>query len=415
MLRKMAVLVGTAAALFAAAGCRSTSSTSSAPAAPGAPPLNPGARETAQCAPAQPLAAPAEPGAPPCANDALTAFDGLVVFAPHPDDETLGFAGLIDAYRSQGKPVTVLVTTDGDAYCEACRLWKTSSPRGATCTASELSNLETPAVDSFAEVRRGESTHAAEILGRAAPEFLGYPDTGLAAAWKNRGAGELDKPLRRSDFSHCTDCETCVGGYGEGPATAFTAATLGATLAARLAATTPRTLLATTHPLDGHPDHSALGKFVELLDGELDSPRPIAFAVIHAHTKKTYFHPDCWYPQPAAPICPCANEVGCATADPAWVDTMAGHRLHPDWPARLPDDESYGEERQLCLAPELFQGPEAKKLRAVEAYRSQRGSVARSGNHPAGVDNLMDCNGYLTAFVRKSEAFVLTTPPAKPH
>src|SRR4029450_11556908 len=136
-----------------------------------------------------------------------------------------------------------------------------------------------------------------------------------------------------SDFSHCTDCETCVGGYGEGPATEFTAATRRASVRARLPAAHART--------------------------HTPPPPPTPFAVIHAHTKKPYFHPDCWYPQPAAPICPCANEVGCATAAPAWVDPMAGHRLRPDWPARLPDDERYGEERQLCLAPELYQGPEA--------------------------------------------------------
>ena len=377
------------------------------------PPLNPGAQATNQCTPAQPLDSLTTPASPACANEILTGYEGLLVIAPHPDDETLGFAGLIAAYRAQGKPVQVIVSTDGDAYCEACRLWKSSSVTGVPCTALELSNLATPEVDSFGEVRRGESTAAAAILGREAPEFLGYPDTGLAAAWRNLEAGDLAKPLRRSDFSHCTDCETCPGGYGEGPATDFNASTLMTTLGGRLAAVSPRTLLATTHPLDGHPDHAALGRFVERLDGELAEPRAIAYAVIHAHTKKTYFHPDCWYPQPAAPICPCANEQGCATGDVDWVETMAAHRLRPDWPARLPDDAAYGEERQLCLSSELFDGPQAKKLLAVEAYKSQRGSLARAGSHPPGLDNLMDCNGYLTAFVRKSEAFALVTPPSK--
>ena len=32
-------------------------------------------------------------------------------------------------------------------------------------------------------MRRGESVAAAAILGMPAPTFLGYPDTGLAAAW----------------------------------------------------------------------------------------------------------------------------------------------------------------------------------------------------------------------------------------
>jgi LmbE family N-acetylglucosaminyl deacetylase len=278
-----------------------------------------------------------------------------------------------------------------------------------------LSNLATPEVDSFGEIRRGESTRAAEILGRRAPTFLGYPDTGLAVAWKNLEAGEPAKALRRSDFSHCTDCETCPGGYGEGPATDLTADTLQAALRERLAGTSPRTLLATTHPLDGHPDHSALGRFVERLDGELAAPRPIAFAVIHAHTPKGTAHPDCWYPQPGAPICPCAGEQGCATADPKWVEGLAAHRLRPDWPARLPDDADYGAERQLCLPPSLYQGTEAKKLLAVRAYASQLGTLARQGAHPPGVSGLMDCNGYLASFVRRSEAFTLVEPSALPR
>ncbi|HEY6137794.1 MAG TPA: PIG-L family deacetylase [Thermoanaerobaculia bacterium] len=140
-----------------------------------------------------------------CDNDALTAYPALLVLAPHPDDETLGFAGLIDAYVRAGKPVSVVVVTDGDAYCEACRFWKSSTVTGPMCTAAELS--------SFAEVRRSESAAAAGILGLSAPEFLGYPDTGLRAAWQNLAGGKAAAPLRRSDFSGCSSCAVC--GYGE--------------------------------------------------------------------------------------------------------------------------------------------------------------------------------------------------------
>jgi LmbE family N-acetylglucosaminyl deacetylase len=371
----------------------------------GAPPGAPRGAPVVCTVPAAPnLSQPAEPA---CANDALLAYDGLLVLAPHPDDETLGFGGLRAAYQEQGKPVTVIVTTDGDAYCEACRLWKTSSALGATCVAEELSNLATPEVDSFAEVRRGESGAAAAILGLPAPTFFGYPDTGLAAAWRNLEAGDLVKPLRRSDFSACRDCETCTGGYGEGPATELTAGTLMDSLRQRLGATSERTLLATTHWLDGHADHAALGQFVRRLNGELERPRAVAYAVIHAHTPKSTAHPDCWYPGPPALVCPCAGAEKCALEDPAWVATLARHRFHPDWPAALPDDADYGEEKQLCLPERLYQGEDAAKLRAVRAYASQLGTLARTGSHPEGISGLMDCNGYLGSFVRRTEAFVL--------
>jgi LmbE family N-acetylglucosaminyl deacetylase len=354
------------------------------------------------------------PGQPKCDNDELLAYDGLLVFGPHPDDEALGFGGLASSFRSLGKPVQVVVTTDGDAYCDACRLWKGSSVHAGTCDARDLSNLATPEVDSFGEVRRGESAAAASALGLPPPVFLGYPDTGLAAAWRNVEAGDLNRPLRRSDFSHCTDCETCPGGYGEGPATELTAATLLASIRERIAATSPHTLLATTHWLDGHGDHAGLGRLVRKVNAELPQPRAVAYAVIHAHTPKDAVHPDCWYPAPRALACPCATEETCATSDPTWVARLANYRFRPDWPAALPDDADYGKESQLCLAESLWQGESATKLAAVRSYASQRGNLARHGSHPPGLDLIMDCNGYLTSFVRRTEAFVLIEPGAGP-
>lgn len=339
-----------------------------------------------------------------CDNGALTAYPALLVIAPHPDDETLGFAGLIDAYLRAGKPVRVVVVTDGDAYCEACRFWKSSTVDGPMCTAEELSNFATPEADSLAEIRRSESAAAAEILGLSPPRFLGYPDTGLAAAWRNLGQDRTAESLRRSDFSGCSSCETC--GYGEGPRTALTADTLLASLRELVAAAPDGALIATTHRLDGHPDHAALGNFVRRLNDEHASPHPVAYAVIHAFTKNTA-NADCWYPAPAAPHCPCMDEEAKALADPGWIARSASHRLRPDLPASLPADADYGEARHFCLPERLYAGDEAVKLRAVRAYASQLGRLAREGSHPAALDGIIDCNGYLTSFVRRTETFVL--------
>lgn len=323
-----------------------------------------------------------------CDNEELTAYPALLVLAPHPDDETLGFAGLIDAYVRAGKPVSVVVVTDGDAYCDACRFWKSSSVAGPMCSAAELA--------SFTEVRRGESAAAAKILGVPSPRFLGYPDTGLAAAWRNAGDGNASAPLRRSDFSGCTSCAAC--GYGDGPATALTAETLTASLRELIAAAPNGALIATTHWLDGHPDHAALGKFVRRLSGE----HAVAFAVIHANTKNTA-NADCWYPAPAAPLCPCMNDEARALADPGWIARSESQRFRPSMSAELPRDADYGEAKQLCLPEQL----EAVKLKAVREYASQLGRLARTGSHPAALDGIIDCDGYLTSFVRRSEAFVL--------
>jgi LmbE family N-acetylglucosaminyl deacetylase len=357
---------------------------------------------------APPAVSPAEPS---CDNQTLTAYRGLLVLAPHPDDETLAFAGLIMAYMRQGKPVQVVVVTDGDAYCEACRFWKSTSVHGPTCSALDLSNFATAAVDSFAEVRRGESAAAAAILGRRPPTFLGYPDTGLGAAWLNSRRGELQKKLRRSDFSGCTDCESCQNGYGGGPETDLTASSLVASLSSLLAATSENTLVATTHWLDGHGDHAALGNFVKTLNDALAVPRPVVYAVIHAHTPKSTSHGDCWYPGPQALVCPCADEER-ATTDPTWIADLRRHRMQPGLPAAIPDDAPYGTARQLCLPEELYRGETATKVAAIRAYRSQLGTLARTGSVPSYLDAIIDCNGYLISFARRTEAFVLTEPAA---
>ncbi|HEV7242665.1 MAG TPA: PIG-L family deacetylase [Thermoanaerobaculia bacterium] len=349
-----------------------------------------------------------------CDNEALTAYPALLVLAPHPDDEALGFTGLVDAYLRAGKPVSVVVVTDGDAYCEACRFWKSSTAAGPTCTAEELSNFATPEIDSFAEIRRTESAAAAGIVGLPPPRFLGYPDTGLGAAWRNLGESKTAEPLRRSDFSACTSCETCSSGYGGGPRTTLTTETLMASLRELIAASPEGALVATTHYLDGHGDHSGLGNFVRRLNEENASPHPIAYAVIHANTPKNTAHSDCWYPTPAAPVCPCLNDETKALADAGWIAQLASHRFRPSSPASLPDDADYGKEKQFCLAERLYvgdgMGNDAVKLRAVRSYASQLGRLARKGSHPAALDGIMDCNGYLMSFVRRTEAFVLVEP-----
>jgi LmbE family N-acetylglucosaminyl deacetylase len=347
------------------------------------------------------------PAATSCDNETLTAHPALLVLAPHPDDEMLGFAGLIDAYLRAGKPVTVVVVTDGDAYCESCRFWKSGSVTGPMCSAEELSNFATPEIDSLAEVRRSESAAAAKILGLPPPRFLGYPDTGLGAAWRNLGEGRTGEPLRRSDFSGCTSCATC--GYAEGPRTTLTADTLMASLRELIASAPDGALIATTHWLDGHPDHAALGQLVRRLNDEHASPHAVAYAVIHAHTKNTA-NGDCWYPAPAAPDCPCMDDQEKALADPSWIARSVSQRFRPDLPASLPGDADYGQVEQLCLPEALYLGSGAVKLRAVLAYASQLGRLARTGSHPAALDGIIDCNGYLTSFVRRTETFVLVEP-----
>lgn len=88
--------------------------------------------------------------------------DHLIVVAAHPDDETLGAAGLMTRVAARGGAVTVLVVTDGEG----------SHPDSPTHRPDELAHL-----------RREEATRAlAELSPTIRPRFLGVPDGETDAA-----------------------------------------------------------------------------------------------------------------------------------------------------------------------------------------------------------------------------------------
>ncbi|MEP7246811.1 MAG: PIG-L family deacetylase [Gammaproteobacteria bacterium] len=80
----------------------------------------------------------------------------LVVVAPHPDDETLGAGGLISAWLSRRRPVTVIAVTDGEAAC--------------------------PEIAGLARVRRKERARAMKALGTGVINLieLHLPDGGVS-------------------------------------------------------------------------------------------------------------------------------------------------------------------------------------------------------------------------------------------
>lgn len=96
----------------------------------------------------------------------------VLVVAPHPDDETLGAAGLIRRARASGARVRVLFLTSGDGFplCAGIR-------SGLPPTRARMRR--------FAQEREAEALQALQTL--EVPEesvrFLRYPDRGLAALW----------------------------------------------------------------------------------------------------------------------------------------------------------------------------------------------------------------------------------------
>ncbi len=137
---------------------------------------------------------------PTITHDALVASDQhAVIVAPHPDDETLGFAGLMLQLAAAGHAMHLIAVTDG-----------TASHAGSTHWSAEQ----------LARQRPQESLQALSRLGceqQTTVERLGLPDTAVA--------------------------------HHE--------AALADHLAAQL---TPAHVVLTTWRGDGHPDHEATGR-----------------------------------------------------------------------------------------------------------------------------------------------------------
>jgi LmbE family N-acetylglucosaminyl deacetylase len=92
--------------------------------------------------------------------DALTAGKGLVVVAPHPDDESLGCGGTMAEARARGRDVRVVIVSDG-------------------CGSHTHSALYPPA--KLRDLRETETVYAVGILGvpAEAVTFLRLPDAGV--------------------------------------------------------------------------------------------------------------------------------------------------------------------------------------------------------------------------------------------
>ncbi|CAN5361294.1 hypothetical protein BH11ACT2_BH11ACT2_16810 [soil metagenome] len=121
----------------------------------------------------------------------LDGFTELLVIAAHPDDETLGTAGLIGACADRGLPVRVVVVTDGAA----------SHPHSPTHTPQALAVL-----------RANETARALAILAPGATcEFLGYPD-----GQTRERADEIERALRDEIAATAATALIAVPWQGDG-------------------------------------------------------------------------------------------------------------------------------------------------------------------------------------------------------
>jgi len=110
--------------------------------------------------------------------------DRILVLAPHPDDEAIACAGVIQQATARGLPVRVVFLTNGDA-----NFWSFG-------VLAKRPVLFPGAVRRMGELRHDEALAAGKQLGLRGEQltFLGYPDFGTYAIWRTRWRNEA--PLR---------------------------------------------------------------------------------------------------------------------------------------------------------------------------------------------------------------------------
>jgi LmbE family N-acetylglucosaminyl deacetylase len=186
----------------------------------------------------------------------LGATTALLVVAPHPDDEILCCAGVIQRVAHAGGTVSIVWITSGDGseldlLLIEHRLWP---------SATKLRELA---------LRRMQEARAASAgLGVAPPGqlFLGYPDRGLAALL----AEHHDTPYS-SPFTGAAQVPYAAALF---PGHPYTGAQLERDFEAVLDQVRPNLILAPS-PRDAHPDHRAAG----LLAGTVGARRGLAPAL----------------------------------------------------------------------------------------------------------------------------------------
>lgn len=170
----------------------------------------------------------------------------VVVFAPHPDDESLGAAGLMATLRARGEDVHVVLMTCGDGFRQDAERYYLS----LEVSAQEYLHL--------GYTRQAEALRALQRVA-VAPDhvyFLGFPDGGLDRLFLSHWQGEpwVSPTTGQSAVPY-------LGLFTEGRP--YLGETLLAAVMELLQQTAPD-LVVIPNAWDHHPDHWATGAFVTL-------------------------------------------------------------------------------------------------------------------------------------------------------
>jgi len=176
----------------------------------------------------------------------------LLVFAPHPDDETLGCAGILQQALKRGERVKVVIFTNGDGF-----------PASASLIARKP--VERLGEDDFRELarfRQLQSQTAFQTLG-GRPEdlvFLGYPDSGLDQVYRTSSPIPFRQRYTGSSSTYGMAQQDYHRDVHGRPAP-YTYEAVLADVAELIRRWRPARICV-THEADAHPDHQAASRFV---------------------------------------------------------------------------------------------------------------------------------------------------------
>jgi LmbE family N-acetylglucosaminyl deacetylase len=169
----------------------------------------------------------------------------LMVFSPHPDDETLVAGGLIQRVLENGGTVRVVFVTNGDGYMKGVR--------------TRVKKLQTSSNDfvEYGEKRHDEAMGALRVLGLQPEDgiFLGFPDDGIDDLWAKNWSKikpytspytQFDRPEYKESFNIWTR---------------YAGTDLKEEIAGAVVSFMPDWIVS-PDPRDYHPDHCTTGVFV---------------------------------------------------------------------------------------------------------------------------------------------------------
>ena len=181
------------------------------------------------------------------AQDTPSRPETIVVFAPHPDDEVIGCAGIIMQALARGVRVKVVDITSGDGFDAAA----------AGVTHKAVNQVGPEDFLALSRMRETQSRNALEILGGKVDDLviLGYPDGDLGNLYQSADDKVIRQQFTKKDQTYALIQKDYHSSERGTPAPYKRSSVL--TDMVELLTTLQPTEIYVTDETDGHIDHRA--------------------------------------------------------------------------------------------------------------------------------------------------------------